>query len=76
MSCGSAVYNILASPKLPGGNKDIYNREKETSSVLKKGWCLVKGWYQQSAERGWKRAKSTRVSFTSAIVCLSEQTSS
>lgn len=76
MSCGSAVYNISAPPKLLGGNKDNYNREKETSSVLKKGQCLVKDCYQRSAERGWKRAKCTKVSFTSAIVCLSEQTTS
>lgn len=45
MSCRSAVCNISASPKLPGGNKYNYNRKKETSSVLKKDRCLVKDCY-------------------------------
>ena len=73
MSRGSAVCNISACPKLPGGNKYNYNREKKTSSVLKKDWCLVKDCCRRSAERGWKRGKHTEVSFTSVFVCFSEQ---
>lgn len=45
MSCHSAVYNISASPKLPGGNKYNCSRKKETRSVLKKDRCLVKDCY-------------------------------
>lgn len=73
VSCHSAVYNISASPKLPGGNKYNYNRKKETSSVLEKDRCY---WdcYWWFAERGWERAKHTKVSFTLVFVCLSEQT--
>lgn len=74
VSCRSAVCNISASPKLPGGNKYNYNRKKETSSVLKKDRCLVKDCYWWSVERGWKRATLSKVSFTLAFVCLSEQT--
>lgn len=71
MLCGCVVQNMSEYPNLPGCNKDNYNREKETGSVLNKDQWSVRDWYWSPVERGWTRVKHTKVSFTSVFMCLS-----
>lgn len=64
MPCGSAVYSISASPKLLGGNKYNYNREKETSCVT------------DDLQREAEKEQSIVRSASPQCLCLSEQTPS